>query len=75
MHWIDAIRTRREANPGDIWDDPVFKEAPVTSRKLAGRGSEKPAPTDEPVDPRIAEAIRLRQTSLLVRYVAIVRAH
>ena len=51
-----------------------MSDTPIDAVNAGRRSGASPALRGAEADPRIAEAIRRRQTSLLVRYVAIVRA-
>jgi hypothetical protein len=74
MSSINTFRASSEAEPADLSDETVINGAPYDAHKAIRSGAETPAtPVDAP-DPRNVEAIRRRQISLAVRYVAAVRA-
>ena len=73
MDWISRFRASGKAEPGDPADETVIKGAPYDAHKAVRSSRQSPAGPGDP-DAHIAEEIKRRQISLVVRYVAAVRA-
>ena len=73
MGWINKFRSSSEAEPADPWNETVINGAPYDAKAIRS-GAEHPAAPVDRQDAQIADEIKHRQTSLAVRYVAMVRA-
>ena len=74
MSRIDTFWVSGEAEPADPADEAVINGAPYDAQKEIRNSPQTPAAPGEPPDAGIAEEIKRRQMSALVRYVAAVRA-
>ena len=73
MGWNSRFGASGEAERADPWDETVINGAPYDAHKVIRSSPENPAaPGDRPE--AVAEEIKRRQISLVVRYVAAVRA-
>jgi hypothetical protein len=73
MGWMSRFRGSREAEPADPADETVINGAPYDAQKEIRSSPQIPAaPGDRPE--AIAEEIKRRQLSAVVRYVAALRA-
>ena len=74
MSRSNTFRASGDAKPADPADETVINGAAHGADRAIRSGAENPAtPVDVP-DARVAEAIKRRQISLALRYVAAVRA-
>lgn len=74
MGWINAIRGPGEADPVDLTAETIINGTPYDARQ-PGHGSRiDPDATLDGLGSKISDEIKSRQRSLLVRYVATVRA-
>jgi hypothetical protein len=69
MGWISSFQASGEAKLANPWDETVINGAPYDTHKAIRSNP----PGDRP-DAHISEEIKRRQLSLVVRYVAAVRA-
>jgi hypothetical protein len=74
MSRINAFRPPGEAKATDPADETVINGAPYGADKAIRSRAETPATPVAAPDARVAEAIKRRQISLALRYVAAVRA-
>jgi hypothetical protein len=74
MGWMSRFGASREAEPVDPSDETVMNGAPYDAHKAIRSSPKSPAAPGDRPDARIAEEIKRRQISLVVRYVAAVRA-
>jgi hypothetical protein len=73
MDWINRFRASGNAEPANPWDETVINGAPYDAHKAIRSYPEPPsAPGDRPE--AIAEEIKRRQLSAVMRYLAAVRA-
>ena len=70
MGWNSRFGASGEAESGDPVDETVINGAPYDAHKAVRSSPQSPA---APGDAHIAEEIKRRQISLVVRYVAAVR--
>ena len=71
MGWIDKFRKVRKGQPSRYWD--TVRANDQWRDELAGRG-ERPTDGVAPLSANVADDIKRRQVSLIVRYVMSVRA-
>ena len=74
MDWMNRFRASGRAEPADPTDETVINGAPYDAQKEIRNSPRYPAAPGDPSDAGIAEEIRQRQVSALVRYVAAFRA-
>ena len=74
MDWMNRFRGSGRAEPADPADETVINGAPYDAPKEIRNSPGYPAAPGDPSDADIAEEIRQRQVSALVRYVAAFRA-
>jgi len=74
MDWMNRFRASGKAEPADPADETVINGTPYDARKEMRNGPQNTAPPGDPRDAGIAEEIKRRQVSAVVRYVAAVRA-
>ncbi len=74
MGWARIFRASGEAEPADPWDETAINSAPSDPRKTIRSSPENPTASGPPRDAQIAEEIKRRQISAVVRYVTAVRA-
>ena len=74
MDWMSRFRASGRAEPADPADETVINGAPYDATKEIRNSPQYPAAPGDPSDAGIAEEIRQRQVSALVRYVAAFRA-
>jgi hypothetical protein len=70
---ISTLRESGEAQAGDPSNETVTVGARYGAHKAIRSGAEKPAAQVDSTEARIAEEIKHRQLSLVVRYVAAMR--
>lgn len=73
MGWLSRFGASREGDRADPWNEGISNGAPY-ARRAGQSDSGKPAVSGDPPDGQIAEEIKRRQVSLVVRYVATMRA-
>ncbi len=74
MGWISRFRESRDTEPANPWDETVINNAPYDPYKVTQGGVEQVATASAPPNGNIAEEVKRRQVSLVVRYIAAVRA-
>ncbi len=74
MGWISRFRKSGDTEPANPWDETVINNAPYEPYKAIGGGVEDVAAASTPQNTTIAEEVKRRQVSLVVRYIAAVRA-
>jgi hypothetical protein len=74
MDWMNRFRASGGAEPADPADETVINGAPYDAQKEIRNSPRYPAAPGDRSDEGIAEEIRQRQVSALVRYVAAFRA-
>jgi len=74
MDWMNRFRASGRAEPADPTDETVINGAPYDAQKEIRNSPRYPAAPADPSDAGIAEEIKQRQVSALVRYVAAFRA-
>jgi hypothetical protein len=74
MDWMNRFRASARAEPADPTDETVINGAPYDAPKEIRNSPRYPAAPGDPSDAGIAEEIKQRQVSALVRYVAAFRA-
>ena len=74
MGWISRFRASGKRELTDPWNETIINGAPYNAHKAIRSSPESPAAPGERPDAHIAEEIKRRQLSLVVRYVAAVRA-
>jgi len=74
MDWMSRFRASGKAEPADPADETVINGAPYDVRKEIRNSPQNPAAPGDPPDAGIAEEIKQRQISAVVRYVAALRA-
>jgi hypothetical protein len=74
MVWISRFRGSGKDEPADPWDETVINGALYNAHKaIRSSSASAAAPGDSP-DAQIAQEIKRRQISLVVRYVSALRA-
>ena len=74
MGWISRFRGSGEAELAKPWNETVIDGAPYDADKPMRSRRESPAAPGDRPDAQIADEIKRRQVSLVVRYVTAVRA-
>ena len=74
MDWMNRFRASGRAEPADPTDETVINGAPYDAQKEIRNSPQYSAAPGDSSDAGIAEEIRQRQVSALVRYVATFRA-
>ena len=74
MVWISRFRGSGKDEPADPWDETVIKGAMYNAPKAIRSSAENAAAAGDSADAQIAQEIKRRQISLVVRYVSAVRA-
>ena len=78
MGWMSRFRTSGEAEPAGPWDEArgetVINGVPLAAHKTTRSSPEKTAAPGDRPDAQIPEEIKRRQTMLVARYVAAMRA-
>jgi hypothetical protein len=74
MGWMNRFRASGEAEPDHPSDETVMNGASYGAHKAIRSTRESPAAPGDRPDAYIAEEIKRRQISLVVRYVAAVRS-
>ena len=73
MVWISRFRGSGKDDPADPWDETVINGALDNAHKAIQSSTENAAAPGS-LDAQIAQEIKRRQISLVVRYVSAVRA-
>jgi hypothetical protein len=73
MSWINAFRSSGEAERADPSDETVINGAPYDAQRAIRSNSHDPTASGDRSE-AIAEEIRRRQISAVVRYVSALRA-
>ena len=74
MDWMNRFRASGRAEPADPADETVINGAPYDAQREIRDSSRYPAAPGDPSDAGVAEEIKQRQVSALIRYVAAFRA-
>ena len=74
MDWMSRVWASVKDEPADPADETVINGTPYDAQKEIRNGPPNPAAHGDPPDAGIAEDIKRRQLSAVVRYVAAVRA-
>jgi hypothetical protein len=74
MDWMSRFRGSGRAEPADPADETVINGAPYDAQKEIRNSPQYPGAPADPSDAGIAEEIKQRQISAVVRYVTAWRA-
>jgi hypothetical protein len=74
MGWISRFHESRDTEPANPWDETVINNAPYDPYKVIRSGVEHRAAASAPQNANFAEEVKRRQISLVVRYIAAMRA-
>ena len=74
MDWMSRFRAPGKAEPADPADETVINGAPYDAQKEIRGSPQNAAAPGDPSDAGVAEEIKQRQISAVVRYVTALRA-